>query len=103
MTLAYPGLPKPSYQPPHAAHCDHRRCRRRARIAVGLSTCGGGGPCRANLWIGDPRDCIEHIVVHRHREGLALLLGNSRDEILASALERHPPQALRQIKPTALE
>src|SRR6516165_9084808 len=46
----------------------------RPRIAVGLSTCGGGGPCRANLWIGDPRDRIEHIVVHRHRERLVLLL-----------------------------
>ena len=28
VTLAYQN---PSYQPPHAAHCDHRRCRRRAR------------------------------------------------------------------------
>jgi len=45
----------------------------RPRIAVWLSTCGSGGPCRANLWIGDPRDRIEHIVVHRHRERLVLL------------------------------
>src|SRR6516162_4142686 len=67
----------------------------RPGVAVGLSTCGGGGPCRANLWIGDPRDRIEHIVVHRHRERLVLLLDEGRDQILSPALERYPPQALR--------
>src|SRR6516165_5288941 len=104
MTLAYPGLtqtqlPTASRRPlrPSALPAP------RPRIAVGLSTCDSGGPCRANLWIGDPRDRIKHIVVHRHREGLILLLDKDRDQILWTALECYPPQALRHIKPTGLE
>src|SRR5215469_5217450 len=75
----------------------------RPRIAIELSTCGSGGPCRAHLRIADPRYRVEHIVVHRNREGLVLLLDKGSDQILAPALEVYPPQALRQIKPTALE
>jgi len=75
----------------------------RPRIAVGLSSCSSGGRCCAHLRIADPRDRIEEIIVHRHRERLELLLDEGRDQILAPALEVYSPQALRQIKPTALE
>src|SRR5215469_10458095 len=75
----------------------------RPGVAVGLSSCGSGGPCRAKLVIADPRDRIEEIVVHGNWKGLVFLLNEDRNQILAPALERHPPQALRQIKPTALK
>src|SRR6516165_9869933 len=104
MTLAYPGLtqtqlPTASRRPlrPSALPAP------RPRIAVGLSTCDSGGPCRANLWIGDPRDRLAHIVVHRHREGLVLLLDKGRDQILSLALMRHSPQRRRQVEPTGLK
>jgi len=35
--------------------------------------------------------------------GLYSLLDEGRDQLLSPALERYPPQALRKIKPTALE
>src|SRR5215472_8638861 len=92
ITLGLPALPKP--QLPSASRRPLRPSALpapRPRIAVGLSSCGSGGPCRAKLLIADPRDRIEEIVMHGNWKGLVFLLNEDRNQILSPALVRHSP------------